>query len=283
MRALRRLFPTRKVVGIDDARGAARGRQHPLHHPAGARRQAAEPAARRKELCSAARPLESLYSTHPYETYHRPTGMPSAPTFEQIRLSKAASALVCARRDCRAPAVTVTDNISYFGIAWVRRDRRARRHYTSYVVTIDSITLTRSDGYGGPRRWRRRNSSISRRCTISPSCGARGRFRTALISQRPLPWITRPPRSRSGRAMSAMSVHWELHVSEAASWSWTPIPRPTPSTYAHHRPVRPGEPADHHAHLRLDERGVDGRRFRSRGSGISTLRRPPRPCTCGRT
>jgi hypothetical protein len=59
-------------------------------------------------------------------------------------LSKAASALVCAAAifgaGCHGPS-----NISDFGIAWVSVTAEPASQYASYVVTIDSITLTRSD------------------------------------------------------------------------------------------------------------------------------------------
>jgi hypothetical protein len=59
-------------------------------------------------------------------------------------LSKAASALVCAAAifgaGCHGP-----NNISDFGIAWVSVTAEPAPQYASYVVTIDSITLTRSD------------------------------------------------------------------------------------------------------------------------------------------
>ena len=59
-------------------------------------------------------------------------------------LSKAASAVVCAAAifgaGCHGP-----NNISDFGIAWVSVTAEPAPQYASYVVTIDSITLTRSD------------------------------------------------------------------------------------------------------------------------------------------
>ena len=59
-------------------------------------------------------------------------------------LSKAASALICAAAifgaGCHGPS-----NISDFGIAWVSVTAEPAPQYASYVVTIDSITLTRSD------------------------------------------------------------------------------------------------------------------------------------------
>jgi hypothetical protein len=59
-------------------------------------------------------------------------------------LSKAASALLCAAAifgaGCHGP-----NNISDFGIAWVSVTAEPAPQYASYVVTIDSITLTRSD------------------------------------------------------------------------------------------------------------------------------------------
>jgi hypothetical protein len=69
-------------------------------------------------------------------------------TFVQPRLrkilSKAASALVCMAAvfgaGCHGPG-----NISYYGIAWVTVTSDTTPVYAAYVVTIDSITLTRSD------------------------------------------------------------------------------------------------------------------------------------------
>jgi hypothetical protein len=59
-------------------------------------------------------------------------------------LSKAASALVC------AAAIFVAgchgqSNISNYGIAWVSVTAEPEPQYASYIVTIDSIVLTRSD------------------------------------------------------------------------------------------------------------------------------------------
>jgi hypothetical protein len=59
-------------------------------------------------------------------------------------LSKAAGALVCVAAifaaGCHGPS-----NISNYGIAWVTVTAEPAPQYASYVVTIDSITLTRSD------------------------------------------------------------------------------------------------------------------------------------------
>jgi hypothetical protein len=60
-------------------------------------------------------------------------------------LSKAAVALVCAVA-VFAAGCHRQGNISYYGIAWVTVTTEAAPQYASYVVTIDSITLTRSDG-----------------------------------------------------------------------------------------------------------------------------------------
>jgi hypothetical protein len=62
-------------------------------------------------------------------------------------LSKAASALVCAAAIFGA-GCHGQGNTSYYGIAWVTLTSEPAPQYASYVVTIDSITLTRSDGYG---------------------------------------------------------------------------------------------------------------------------------------
>jgi hypothetical protein len=74
--------------------------------------------------------------------------MASTGTFVHPRLrkilSKAASALVCMAAvfgaGCHGPS-----NISDFGIAWVTVTSDTTPQYAAYVVTIDSITLTRSD------------------------------------------------------------------------------------------------------------------------------------------
>jgi hypothetical protein len=59
-------------------------------------------------------------------------------------LSKAAIALICVTTvfaaGCHRPG-----DISYYGIAWVTVTSEPAPEYASYVVTIDSITLTRSD------------------------------------------------------------------------------------------------------------------------------------------
>jgi len=59
--------------------------------------------------------------------------------------SKILSALVCATA-IAAAGCHGQNNISYYGTAWV--DVTAEPgNFTSYIITIDSITLTRSDGY----------------------------------------------------------------------------------------------------------------------------------------
>ena len=59
-------------------------------------------------------------------------------------LSKAASALLCVAAIFGA-GCHGTSNISNYGIAWVSVTAEPAPQYASYVVTIDSITLTRSD------------------------------------------------------------------------------------------------------------------------------------------
>lgn len=59
--------------------------------------------------------------------------------------SKVLSALVCAAA-IAAAGCHGQGNISYYGIAWVDVTDEPG-DYTSYVITIDSITLTRTDGY----------------------------------------------------------------------------------------------------------------------------------------
>jgi hypothetical protein len=59
-------------------------------------------------------------------------------------LSKAASALICAAA-IFAAGCHGQNNISDFGIAWVAVTAEPAPQYAAYVVTIDSITLTRSD------------------------------------------------------------------------------------------------------------------------------------------
>jgi hypothetical protein len=96
------------------------------------------------ELCRA-QSLESLYSTHPYDD---PTRSPQLETAVQPLLRKYAykvmSALVClaivVAAGCHGQG-----NISYYGIAWVDITDEPGG-YTSYIVTIDSVTLTRTDG-----------------------------------------------------------------------------------------------------------------------------------------
>ena len=59
-------------------------------------------------------------------------------------LSKAASALVCAAA-IFAAGCHGQSNISNYGIAWVSVTAEPEPQYASYIVTIDSIVLTRSD------------------------------------------------------------------------------------------------------------------------------------------
>ncbi len=59
-------------------------------------------------------------------------------------LSKAAVALVCAVA-VFAAGCHRQGNISYYGVAWVSVTSEPAPQYASYVVTIDSIVLTRSD------------------------------------------------------------------------------------------------------------------------------------------
>jgi hypothetical protein len=61
-------------------------------------------------------------------------------------LTKAASVFVCAAAIFGAGCHR-QGNISYYGIAWVTVTSEPAPQYASYVITIDSITLTRSDGY----------------------------------------------------------------------------------------------------------------------------------------
>ena len=154
VRAIRRLFPTRKVVGIETREVLLGGGNIHCITQQVPRDRASLRAP--KGTLLAQRALESLYSTQPQR---HSTGKLSC----THRLSKI---LVQGRerarlrgRDFRAPAATVTGNISDYGIAWVTRDRRAGADYTTYVVTIDSITLTRNDNTVS-RPWRRRKSSI---------------------------------------------------------------------------------------------------------------------------
>jgi Domain of unknown function (DUF4382) len=72
-----------------------------------------------------------------------PTGMFVHPRFCKT-LSKAASAFVCAAA-IFAAGCHGQSNISNYGIAWVSVTAEPAPQYASYVVTIDSITLTRSD------------------------------------------------------------------------------------------------------------------------------------------
>jgi hypothetical protein len=59
-------------------------------------------------------------------------------------LIKAASALVCMAA-VFAAGCHRQGNTSFYGIAWVDVTAEPAPQYASYVVTIDSITLTRSD------------------------------------------------------------------------------------------------------------------------------------------
>lgn len=75
--------------------------------------------------------------------------MASIGTFVHPRLrktlSRTASALICVAAvfdaGCHRPP-----NVSDYGIAWVSVTSEPANEYAAYVVTIDSITLTRSDG-----------------------------------------------------------------------------------------------------------------------------------------
>ena len=58
--------------------------------------------------------------------------------------SKILSALVCATAIAAAGCHS-QNNISYYGIAWVDVTDQPG-DYVSYIVTIDSVTLTRTDG-----------------------------------------------------------------------------------------------------------------------------------------
>ena len=58
--------------------------------------------------------------------------------------SKAVSALICVA--ALLAGCHRNPNTSYYGIAWITLTDEPG-DYTSYVVTIDSVTLTRSDGY----------------------------------------------------------------------------------------------------------------------------------------
>src|SRR5271167_2659132 len=95
------------------------------------------------ELCCA-RALESLYSTHP--RFFNPST-----TLELVvhasfgkYARRALSALFCAvailAAGCHGHSAT-----SGYGIMWVTLTDEPG-DFTSYIVTIDSVTLTRSDG-----------------------------------------------------------------------------------------------------------------------------------------
>ena len=124
MRTLKRLFPTREVVGVADARGAARRRQYPLHHPAGAR---ARPAAERpdgpipasKWNFAARAALESHYSTHPYilQPVHQLEPVVHL-LLQKIRSQSPVRAVVCAAAIVAAGCHR-QPNTSGYGIAWV--------------------------------------------------------------------------------------------------------------------------------------------------------------------
>jgi hypothetical protein len=77
--------------------------------------------------------------------------MASIGTFVHPRLrktlSKAAIALVCIGAIFAAGCHS-QGNISFYGIAWVTVTSDTTPVYASYIVTIDSITLTRSDNVG---------------------------------------------------------------------------------------------------------------------------------------
>lgn len=96
------------------------------------------------ELCRA-QSLESLYSTHPYKTVPRSPQLEAAVhPFLKKYSSKVLSALVCAAA-IAAAGCHGQGNISYYGIAWVDVTDEPG-DFTSYIITIDSVTLTRTDG-----------------------------------------------------------------------------------------------------------------------------------------
>jgi hypothetical protein len=66
------------------------------------------------------------------------------PRLSKKSLFKAASALVCMAA-VFAAGCHRQGNISYYGIAWVDVTAEPAPQYASYIVNIDSITLTRSD------------------------------------------------------------------------------------------------------------------------------------------
>ena len=155
-----------------DAGGAARRRQHPLHHPAGAAsgRPSERASTSRMELCRA-QPLESLYSTHPLRmTPIRPPQLEAAVhPLSRKYASKLLSALVCLGRRSPPPAATArTISAITAPRGWTWTPSPAT--YTSYIVTIDSITLTRNDGVRGRRGRdagdRRSHASAQRRRAV---------------------------------------------------------------------------------------------------------------------
>jgi hypothetical protein len=98
------------------------------------------------ELCRA-HSLESLYSTQPYDDPTRPPQLEAAvhPLLRKYAY-KIMSALVCAAAVVAAGCHS-QGNTSFYGISWVDvTSEPGAANFTSYIVTIDSVTLTRSDG-----------------------------------------------------------------------------------------------------------------------------------------
>jgi RNase P/RNase MRP subunit p29 len=83
--------------------------------------------------------LESHYPTQPQDT----TGTFVHPRLSKS-LSKAAIALICVAA-VFAAGCHRQGNTSFYGIAWVDVTAAPAPQYAAYIVTIDSITLTRSD------------------------------------------------------------------------------------------------------------------------------------------
>ena len=209
-----------------------------------------------------------------------PTGMFVHPRLSKT-LSKAASALVCAAAifgaGCHGP-----NNISDYGIAWVSVTAEPAPQYASYVVTIDSITLTRSDNTVYTAVATPEIVDLTQIHNIAElwSSGAipNGTYIAATIT---LDYTTAAIAVRKGNVAvpcnRSSCQRIRCAVLDAAT-------KATPTTYAITVEFDPAEPAHHHAHLCLHQRRLDGRRYRSPRLRIYRhFDGHRRRCTCGRT
>ena len=152
----------------------------------------------------------------------------------------------------------VQGNISYYGTAWVDVTDEPG-DYTSYVVTIDSITLTRTDGYVADAAGTPEIVDLTQVHNIAElwSSGSipDGTYTSATIT------MDYTPVASGGTSVISVMVNGKPQAATVLD----AVTGAAPTTYSINIAIRSRQSADHHADLRVDERGAADRRFRSGG------------------